>query len=91
MFIVIAYDISDDKRRTRLYKTLLGYGEPVQYSVFECVLTGAQFETLLKAVARVIKPAEDHVRYYELCQGCNGRIRTVGQVPVTARPTVLVV
>jgi CRISPR-associated protein Cas2 len=91
MFIVIAYDIPDDRRRTRLYKTLLRFGEPVQYSVFECHLTDAQFEKLRQAVARVINAAEDHVRYYELCQSCGRRIRTVGQVLVTSAPSLYVV
>jgi CRISPR-associated protein Cas2 len=91
MFIVVAYDIPDDKRRTRLYKTLLGFGEPVQYSVFECILSDVQFEKLRQAVARVIEPEEDHVRYYELCQACNRRIRTVGKVPVTGKPSLYVI
>jgi CRISPR-associated protein Cas2 len=91
MFIVAAYDIPDDKRRTRLYKTLLRFGDPVQYSVFECDLTEAQFEKMRKAVAEVIEAEQDHVRYYELCQGCRRRIRTVGKVPVTSTPPLYVV
>jgi len=91
MFIIVAYDIPDDKRRTRLYKTLLRFGDPVQYSVFECILSDAQFEKMRKAVAEVIKAEEDHVRYYELCQGCCRRIRTVGKVPVTTTPSLYVV
>ena len=43
MFIVVAYDIEDDKQRTRLHKTLRRFGEPVQFSVFECILTNDQF------------------------------------------------
>jgi CRISPR-associated protein Cas2 len=35
-FVVVVYDISNDKRRTRLHNALLDYGTPVQYSVFEC-------------------------------------------------------
>ena len=38
MFIVVAYDIIDDKRRNRVAKTMEDYGTRVQYSVFECVL-----------------------------------------------------
>jgi CRISPR-associated protein Cas2 len=36
---VIAYDIPDDKRRTKVHKILLGYGKWTQYSLFECFLT----------------------------------------------------
>lgn len=37
---VVAYDISDDKRRLRLHRLLRGFGEPVQKSVFVCQLDG---------------------------------------------------
>ena len=36
---VIAYDIPEDKRRTRIHKLLLGFGKWTQYSLFECFLT----------------------------------------------------
>ena len=42
MFIVISYDIPADKRRTKLAQLLENYGQRVQYSVFECLLTGRQ-------------------------------------------------
>ncbi|MEM2889797.1 MAG: CRISPR-associated endonuclease Cas2 [Candidatus Hadarchaeum sp.] len=36
--VLVVYDISNDKRRTKLHNVLLDYGTPVQYSVFECHL-----------------------------------------------------
>jgi CRISPR/Cas system-associated endoribonuclease Cas2 len=33
MFVVVAYDISDDPRRLRVMKALKGYGEHVQDNV----------------------------------------------------------
>jgi hypothetical protein len=33
MFIVISYDIPEDKRRTRIHKILKSYGQWMQYSV----------------------------------------------------------
>lgn len=47
---VVAYDISDDKRRLRLHRLLRGFGEPVQKSVFVCQLDGrrkARLEQML--------------------------------------------
>lgn len=49
---VVAYDISDDRRRLRLHRLLRGFGEPVQKSVFVCQLDGrrkAKLEQLLEA------------------------------------------
>ena len=33
--VVISYDIANDKRRNKVAKVLLDYGNRVQYSVFE--------------------------------------------------------
>ena len=59
---VIAYDISDDRRRTRLFKTLKQFGTPVQESVFECHLNANQFNQMRLAVEQLIEPREDQVR-----------------------------
>ncbi len=36
---VVAYDIPDDKRRTRVHKILKGFGQWTEFSLFECFLT----------------------------------------------------
>jgi CRISPR-associated protein Cas2 len=44
MLVIVCYDISDDSKRTRLYKWLQGYGTPVQRSVFECDLRANELD-----------------------------------------------
>lgn len=83
MFILVVYDISNDKRRTKLHDALLGFGSPVQYSVFECILDGQRLDQMKKAVRKVIKPKLDRVRFYYLCQSCLARTE------VTSGPEVL--
>nr|WP_255372204.1 CRISPR-associated endonuclease Cas2 [Chlorobium sp. KB01] len=34
-FILVTYDIENDRRRTKIHKVLEGFGIAVQYSVFE--------------------------------------------------------
>lgn len=34
--LLVAYDISDDRRRTQLHRLLRGFGEPLQKSLFLC-------------------------------------------------------
>jgi len=75
-FWVIVYDISADRRRTRLHNALLDFGTPVQYSVFECWLTADQVKRLRARVNKIIRPHKDHVRYYHLCALCAGRVET---------------
>ncbi len=77
--VVIAYDIVCNKRRNRLAKLLLGFGERVNYSVFECRLRERQLGKLQGEVLKMIDPDEDRVRYYFLCRDCRKRIQIVGQ------------
>lgn len=37
-YIVVAYDIADDKRRNKICDIISEYGQRVNYSVFECFL-----------------------------------------------------
>jgi CRISPR-associated protein Cas2 len=82
MQIVICYDIPDTKRRTRLHKTLKSYGQPVQYSVFECDLSPRQLQRMAKAVRDVIEPGQDNVRYYRLCRSCAAGVEVFGGKPL---------
>jgi CRISPR-associated protein Cas2 len=82
-FIVVVYDISHNRRRTKLHNTLKDFGTPVQYSVFECLLDKKGMQRMQRAVKKVIKPRLDRVRYYYLCQQC------LQQVQVTSGPEVL--
>lgn len=48
MFLyVVAYDIPCDKRRKKISDLLEGYGQRVQYSVFECRLSSDKYKELL--------------------------------------------
>jgi len=69
-FVLIVYDISNDKRRTKLHNLLLDYGTPVQYSAFECILEAKNLAKLKKAAGRIIRKRKDNVRYYYLCADC---------------------
>ncbi len=75
---VVAYDIPDDRRRTRIHKTLLGFGKWTQYSLFECFLTKKQLILLRSKLAEHLVPQEDSVRFYPLCANCVARVETVG-------------
>jgi CRISPR-associated protein Cas2 len=92
MLIVITYDISGDKQRTRLYKTLRRFGEPVQLSVFECILSASQFEQLTREVAEVLDHEKlERVRYYELCGECERQTITLGKAFTTKLKDVYIV
>lgn len=78
MFYMVCYDIQDDRRRTRIRKVLEGYGERVQFSVFECDLSEAQYKGLRVKLCAEMKNDEDSVRWYPLCKGCAGDVEFMG-------------
>ncbi|MFM7457235.1 MAG: CRISPR-associated endonuclease Cas2 [bacterium] len=49
----LAFDISDDKRRSKLTRILENYGTRVQYSIFEFSLSPAKELTLMKDLSKL--------------------------------------
>src|SRR5438874_5805710 len=78
---VLAYDIPDDKRRTKVHKILLGFGKWTQFSLFECFLTRKQLVLLRSKLAEHLVELQDSVRFYQLCSNCVGHVETVGGPP----------
>lgn len=91
MFVVVVYDISNDRRRTRLHNRLEDFGTPVQYSVFECLVDPDEFKKMKAVVRKTVRPRQDHVRYHRLCAGCREKVEIIGPKEVTREPAVLVV
>jgi len=85
---LVTYDIPSNKRRRRLASILEDYGLRVQKSVFEIWIDEADKRRLLKRLKKLIKPQEDSVRLYRLCELCQRKIQVEGlgilpQVPRT--------
>ena len=79
MFIVISYDIKDDRRRGRIFKALKNFGQWMQYSVFECELEKMQFFKLKDRLDRLIEAdKDDSVRFYFLCESCKRQVERIG-------------
>jgi len=82
MFVLISYDITDNKTRTRIMKYLLNYGKRVQKSVFVCHITDNQLETIKNHIKSLITSGIDRVRYWEICKACveNYEIFGIGSI-----------
>lgn len=91
MLIVVCYDIPNNKRREKLRKSLLMFGNPVQFSVFECDLTKRQLEKMTRIIRGIIEPAEDNVRYYQLCNLCVENAEIFGGKPLAETKPVYIV
>lgn len=80
VYVVVAYDIPSDKRRTRLAKTLLSYGERTQWSVFEARLTRAQYASMRREIQQIVDTEEDVVTIYFLTSEAQKRTFRIGNV-----------
>jgi len=58
---IVAYDIADQKRWRQVFRTMKGYGEWLQLSVFQCRMTKRRQAELVAAIADVINHRADHV------------------------------
>lgn len=76
-FVVVAYDIGDDKRRTKVAEILLGFGARVQGSVYELWLDNRRLDRMWAKVEQSVKTG-DIVRCYVLCAACHPRTRSYG-------------
>ena len=91
MLIAVAYDIPNDRRRTKLADHLENFGRRVQLSVFECLLEDKQVERLKAGIERLIETDEDTVRIYRLCGTCEERVEILGQGVRSEDPDVYIV
>lgn len=73
-FVVVVYDIADNKRRAQVVKILENVGLRINFSVFECMLTDIQYEQLKKDISQEINIKYDSVVYYPICLNCYSKI-----------------
>ena len=63
---VVSYDIREQKRLCRVHRAMLGFGEPVHYSVFRCDLTSKGRVEMVAALTELINLDEDRVMIIDL-------------------------
>lgn len=65
-YVLVSYDISDQKRWRKVYKIVKGYGSHIQYSVFLCQLTRQDEVELKQMLMDVIHQSHDQVLFARL-------------------------
>lgn len=88
--VVVAYDISNNRRRKKVADLLLKNGTRVNYSVFECFLTKNELEKLKAEADTLIKKKYDSMLYYPLCASCIEKIDRHGNLWAHLVPTLIV-
>jgi CRISPR-associated protein Cas2 len=79
MWYAIAYDIVDDGCRDKIASILEGYGDRVQYSVFECDLNKDELNELITKLKEYLDLEVDKIRIYMVCEACRGKMEVIGQ------------
>lgn len=63
---LVCYDVCDEKRLRKTHKVMMGYGDPLQYSVFRCILSEQEKMLMLSHLLEVIHPRQDRVMVVDL-------------------------
>nr|WP_287898956.1 CRISPR-associated endonuclease Cas2 [Prevotella sp.] len=84
MFVLITYDVNitsphGEKRLRNVARVCLNYGKRVQNSVFECILTEAQFVVLRDQLKGIIDSDQDSIRFYMLGKNWKRKVETLGK------------
>lgn len=96
MMILVTYDVdttskSGEKRLRKVAKECVNYGRRVQNSVFECLLTDAQFCILKSKISDIIDNDKDSIRFYFLGNNWSRRIEVMGKITTFAIESTLII
>lgn len=90
----VTYDITQDARRTAVYRILRGFGDHLQYSVFRCDLTERRRVELAGTLHDLIDHATDQVLLIDLGP-VDGRasicVSSIGRAYTNPERTVVIV
>jgi CRISPR-associated protein Cas2 len=83
MMVLITYDVSTEseggkRRLRRVARQCENFGQRVQNSVFECLVTPAQWAYLKHKLEKEIDEKHDSLRYYFLGANWERRVEHVG-------------
>ena len=85
MLVLITYDVDTttkqgEKRLRKVAKECVNYGQRVQNSVFECLITEAQLVALKAFLKAIINDTKDSIRFYFLGNHWQRKVETIGKV-----------
>lgn len=85
MLVLVTYDVETithegNKRLRQVAKECTNYGQRVQNSVFECVLSEAQFTILRSKIEAIINNKTDSIRFYFLGKNWQRHIVSIGKI-----------
>ncbi|TFE67810.1 CRISPR-associated endonuclease Cas2 [Methylacidiphilum caldifontis] len=90
MFVVVSYDIKEDRRRGRIFRTLKNFGQWVQFSVFECDIEKGDYLRMRDMLEKHINLQEgDSIRFYFLCEEDIQKIERIGGIQPLSEDAII--
>ena len=82
---LVCYDICDDKRLRKVFQLMRGFGDHLQFSIFECQFTPTDLARCRALVSAIIHHEEDQVLFVNLgpADGRGDRVITAIGKPYT--------
>lgn len=83
MLVLISYDVNTEdiegkRRLRRISRLCLNWGQRVQFSVFECLVDNAQWQSLRSQLMQEIDPKRDSLRFYRIGNHWQNKIEHIG-------------
>ncbi len=90
---LVCYDIRDPKRWRKVFRTMRGYGDWLQLSVFQCLLGKQHRVEMIASLKEIIDHHEDHIIVIDIGPENNvaPRITSLGKTfdPPTREPIIV--
>ncbi|MBW6487356.1 MAG: CRISPR-associated endonuclease Cas2 [Syntrophobacterales bacterium] len=90
---IVSYDVSEPKRWRRVYRTMRGYGQWVQLSVFQCRMSKTRQVQLEAVLGDIVNQKEDHVLLLDLgpAEAVKPRVSSIGKPfePIVPAPVIV--
>jgi CRISPR-associated protein Cas2 len=79
MIVIVAYDITSERRRVKVFKEMHNWGKPIQYSLFQCDINASQRQQMEEAIKNLINRKRDRVDVFPICYTCIGKSKHIGK------------
>ncbi|GAB1410419.1 CRISPR-associated endonuclease Cas2 [Desulfovibrionales bacterium] len=90
---IVSYDIRNSRRWRKVFTIMKGYGEWLQFSIFQCQLSKMRLIRMRGALEQEIKHGEDHVLIMDMGVASNikPKIQSLGLAfkPVTTDSVIV--
>lgn len=88
VFVLIIYDIVENKKRVQLAKYLQGFGFRIQKSAFEAIIPKKKYRKLLEGIPQFVG-TDDSVKVYKIIG--KGQVKTFGKIIESEQEEIIII